>query len=220
MAERIFSTVLGAQRTSAAYLSRFIIRRFRKDPAFEDISFLSTQQMYQDYSTRPIIFGFVNLVFVYVFGRYRYLHVGCLILWAVIHLGPSIWRWLAVLSVYFSAELDDGKISHKRPPIAMSIARKLMHPRVTPEALSRGLKFDAVDGAGDKSINEKRGSGKGHEWDDVENYEHTMMMDQTGFRCLLLKAAKDEMEYVQCELYSISIDTPPFYEALSYSVRT
>ncbi|CZS89506.1 uncharacterized protein RCO7_02551 [Rhynchosporium graminicola] len=172
MAERVFDAVLGAQRVGAAYLSRFLIRRFKKGSPFENISFLSTQQTYQDLFTRNLIFAYLNLGIALAFGSSRYLHIGCMILWFLIQFGSQIYRWIRVFGVYFSATLENHDI-----------------PILTHETF---------------------------EFDGIENYKHKLKLDQTGFRCLLLKSAKNETDVVRCKLFSISITTPPVYDALSY----
>ncbi|KAL2062663.1 hypothetical protein VTL71DRAFT_5735 [Oculimacula yallundae] len=173
MAERFFEIVLGAQRVGAAYLTRFIIRRFKKGPAFEDISFLSTQQTYQDLFTRNLVFAFLNLGIAFTFGSSGYLQIACIALWFVVQFGTNVYRWIANFGVYLSARLEEE---------------------------------DGVTVPSHQAF----------EFDGIEKYEHTMMLDQTGFRCLLLKSAKNESDIVRCELFSISITTPPIYDALSY----
>ncbi|KAK0124573.1 hypothetical protein ONS95_009522 [Cadophora gregata] len=176
MTEPFYEFVLGYQRLFGAYVAKYFILRHKKGDIFQDISYISTQQFYSEYITRPLVFSVVNLVLVYSFLSFRYSEIASFALCIFIQFGSRFFKWISKFSVYFSAKLDHGAFleTSKKP-------RKII------------------------------------DIETVESYEHTFKLDQTGFRCLVLKSSTDESSVIECSLFAISITTPPYYEALSYT---
>ncbi|KAH7418491.1 heterokaryon incompatibility protein-domain-containing protein [Cadophora sp. MPI-SDFR-AT-0126] len=106
MTERFYEFVLGYQRLFGAYISKYFYLRNKKGGIYEDISYISTQQYYFEYSTRPLVFSIVNLVLVYSFLSFRYSDLASLALCLFIQFGSRLFKWISIFSVYFSAKLD------------------------------------------------------------------------------------------------------------------
>jgi hypothetical protein len=49
-----------------------------------------------------------------------------------------------------------------------------------------------------------------------KTFQHRPLRGPDDFRCLLLKSAKEIDAVIECELYDLSVDTPAFYDAVSY----
>ncbi len=116
MSERFFDLLSGLQRDFSAYVSRFMIRiRFRTPHvAFEDIAFLSTQQISSYHANRGLILAILNFGLVYTFRFFRERQTPYIVLCLFIHFGSKIYMWLSNASVYFSARIrpdDSSEVS-------------------------------------------------------------------------------------------------------------